>query len=126
MNIIWHQHQPLYADPATDQLAGPWVRTHATKDYYDMAAMLRGYPDVHCTFNLTTSLLHQLREYYLNRLGPYVDVRKGTIDVAGFWKRWKGKTDPWIDLALTPAACIRRNNRNISTGIHGARLASAK
>jgi alpha-amylase/alpha-mannosidase (GH57 family) len=104
LNIIWHQHQPLYADPATDQLAGPWVRTHATKDYYDMAAILRGYPDVHCTFNLTTSLLHQLREYYLNRLGPYVDVRKGTIDVAGFWKRWKGKTDPWIDLALTPAS----------------------
>ncbi len=104
LNIIWHQHQPLYADPATDQLAGPWVRTHATKDYYDMAAMVREYPDVHCTFNLTTSLLHQLREYYLERLGPYVDVRKGTIDVAGFWKRWKGKTDPWIDLALTPAA----------------------
>jgi alpha-amylase/alpha-mannosidase (GH57 family) len=103
LNIIWHQHQPLYADPATDQLAGPWVRTHGTKDYYDMAAMLRGYPDVHCTFNLTTSLLHQLREYYLNRIGPFVDVRKGTIDVAAFWKRWKGKTDPWIDLALTPA-----------------------
>ena len=104
LNIIWHQHQPLYADPATDQLAAPWVRTHATKDYYDMAAMLRGYPDVHCTINLTTSLLHQLREYYLNRIGPFVNVRKGTIDVRGFLKRWKGKTDPWIDLALTPAA----------------------
>ena len=77
VNIIWHQHQPLYADPATDQLAGPWVRTHGTKDYYDMAAMLRGYPDVHCTFNLTTSLLHQLREYYLNRIGPFVDVQEG-------------------------------------------------
>ena len=42
LNIIWHQHQPLYVNPATDQLAGPWVRTHATKDYYDMAAMLVG------------------------------------------------------------------------------------
>ncbi len=113
VNIIWHQHQPLYADPATDQLAGPWVRTHGTKDYYDMAAMLRGYPDVHCTFNLTTSLLHQLREYYLNRIGPSVDVRKGTIDVAGFWKRWKGKTDPWIDLALTPAAAYTAEQQKI-------------
>ncbi len=104
LNIIWHQHQPLYANPETDQLAAPWVRTHATKDYYDMASMLREYPRVHCTVNLTTSLLHQLREYYLARLGPYIDLRAGTIDVAGFWKQWKGKTDPWIDMALTPAA----------------------
>lgn len=104
LNIIWHQHQPLYADPATDQLAGPWVRTHATKDYYDMAAMLRGYPDVHCTINLTSSLLHQLRSYYLDRLGPFVDLRKGTMDVTGFLKRWKGKTDPWIDMALQSPA----------------------
>ena len=84
LNIIWHQHQPLYANPETDQLAGPWVRTHATKDYYDMAAMLEKYPDVHCTINLTSSLLHQLRDYYLDRLGPYIDVRKRTIDVAWF------------------------------------------
>ena len=104
LNIIWHQHQPLYANPETDQLAGPWVRTHATKDYYDMAALLRRYPDIHCTVNLTSSLLHQLREYYLARLGPYVDVRANTIDVLGFWKRWKGKTDPWIDMALTAPA----------------------
>jgi alpha-amylase/alpha-mannosidase (GH57 family) len=102
LNIIWHQHQPLYANPETDQLAGPWVRTHATKDYYDMAAMLRAYPDIHCTVNLTTSLLHQLREYYLARLGPFIDVRAGTIDVP-FWKRWKGDRSG-IDMALTPAA----------------------
>lgn len=101
LNIIWHQHQPLYTNPETDQLTGPWVRTHATKDYYDMAAILRGYPGIHCTVNLTTSLLHQLREYYLARLGPFIDVRAGTIDVLGFWEKWKGKTDPWIDIALT-------------------------
>ncbi|MBI5463342.1 MAG: hypothetical protein HY966_00135, partial [Ignavibacteriales bacterium] len=28
LNIIWHQHQPLYLDPESDQLQGPWVRTH--------------------------------------------------------------------------------------------------
>jgi len=104
LNIIWHQHQPLYVNPEKDQLQGPWVRTHSTKDYYDMAAMLRDYPDIHCNINLTSSLLHQLREYYLNRLGPFVDVRRNTMNVSGFLKRWKGRTDPWIDLALKPTA----------------------
>jgi alpha-amylase/alpha-mannosidase (GH57 family) len=103
LNIIWHQHQPLYANPETDQLTGPWVRTHATKDYYDMAAMLRAYPDVHCTINLTSSLLLQLREYYVNRLGPFIDTKKSRFDVEGFLRKWNGKTDPWIDLALKPA-----------------------
>src|SRR5512138_3241293 len=65
LNLIWHQHQPLYVDPALDGLTGPWVRAHATKDYYDMAAMLRQYPEIHCTFNLTSSLLVQLQEYYV-------------------------------------------------------------
>ncbi len=113
VNIIWHQHQPLYARPETDQLAGPWVRTHATKDYYDMAAMLAKYPDVHCTINLTSSLLHQLRGYYLDRLGPFVNVRKNTIDTAGFFARWRGKTDPWIDLALTPAAAYGEKEKDL-------------
>ena len=103
LNIIWHQHQPLYINPEKDQLSGPWVRTHGTKDYYDMAATLRSYPKVHCTINLTSSLLLQLREYYLKRLGPYVDVRRNTIDDGAFLAAWRGKTDPWIDLALKPA-----------------------
>jgi alpha-amylase/alpha-mannosidase (GH57 family) len=104
LNIIWHQHQPLYVDPGTDQLQGPWVRTHATKDYFDMAAMLRIYPNVHCTINLTSSLLLQLREYYVNRLGPFVNTKSNTIDIQGFWRAWKGRTDPWIDLALKPTS----------------------
>ena len=41
LNLVWHQHQPLYyKDPATGVYTRPWVRVHATKDYYDMAAML--------------------------------------------------------------------------------------
>lgn len=103
LNILWHQHQPLYVNPETDQLTGPWVRTHATKDYYDMAAMLRQYPDIHCNINLTSSLLLQLQEYYVARLRPFVDVRRTRVDAAKFLARWRGKTDPWIDLALTPA-----------------------
>ncbi len=102
LNIIWHQHQPLYLDPATDQLQGPWVRTHGTKDYYDMASILERYPNVHYNVNLTSSLLFQLQQYYVERLKPYVDVTANRVDAAAFFKKWKGKTDPWIDLALKP------------------------
>lgn len=59
--IIWHQHQPVYfKDPETGLYNKPWVRLHAAKDYYDMAAMLKQYPNVHVTFNLTPSLIRQL------------------------------------------------------------------
>lgn len=104
LNIIWHQHQPLYLDPAADRLEGPWVRTHATKDYYDMAALLRRYPQVHCTINLTSSLLYQLQEYYVKRLRPFVDTKRNTIAVQRFLRAWKGKTDPWVDMMLKPTA----------------------
>jgi len=113
LNIIWHQHQPLYANPETDQLTGPWVRTHATKDYYDMAAMLRGYPNVHCNINLTSSLLLQLQEYYVDRMGPFVNTRTNRINVKGFMKRWGGKTDPWIDLALKPTSTFGAADKDL-------------
>ena len=59
--LVWHQHQPLYyKDPETNVYTRPWVRVHATKDYYDMAAILKNYPDVRATFNLTPVLIRQL------------------------------------------------------------------
>jgi len=97
--IIWHQHQPLYHDVLRDELIGPWVRRHATKDYYDMASVLAGYPDVHVTINFTVVLLKQL-ELYLDRMAPYVDTVNNTIDEAAFLAEWEGHTDPWVDLAL--------------------------
>lgn len=102
LNIIWHQHQPLYLDPSKDQLQGPWVRTHGTKDYYDMAALIKKYPEIHCTINLTSSLLYQLDDYYVQRLKPFVDLKKNRIQAKRFLNTWAGKTDPWIDLALKP------------------------
>ena len=64
LSIIWHQHQPVYyKDPETGVYAKPWVRLHAAKDYVDMAAMLKDYPDVHVTFNLTPSLIRQLDDF---------------------------------------------------------------
>ncbi|MGE5314578.1 MAG: carbohydrate-binding module family 20 domain-containing protein [Acidobacteriota bacterium] len=104
VNLIWHQHQPLYLDPGSDQLQGPWVRTHATKDYYDMASILEQYPDVHYNVNLTSSLLFQLEKYYVERLRPFVDVKKNRVNAKAFFRKWKGKTDPWIDLALKPTS----------------------
>ncbi len=102
VNLIWHQHQPLYLDPGTDQLQGPWVRTHATKDYYDMASILEQYPDIHYNVNLTSSMLFQLQKYYIDRLKPFVDLKKNRVDAKKFLAAWEGKTDPWIDLALKP------------------------
>ncbi len=104
LNIIWHQHQPLYLDPAKDQLQGPWVRTHGTKDYYDMAALVAKYPKIHCTVNLTSSLLYQLDDYYVKRLKPFVDLKKNRINSKKFLDMYLGKTDPWIDLALKPTS----------------------
>jgi alpha-amylase/alpha-mannosidase (GH57 family) len=112
LNIIWHQHQPMYVNPVTDQLSGPWVRTHATKDYYDMAAGLKDFPDIRCTINLTSTLLLQLRRYYIDRLGPYIDIRSSRMDVPGFLSRWRGKTDPWIDLALRDPSTFDGHDRD--------------
>jgi alpha-amylase/alpha-mannosidase (GH57 family) len=62
--LVWHQHQPLYyKDPDTGVYTRPWVRVHATKDYYDMAAMLEQYPKIHVTFNLTPVLIKQLDDF---------------------------------------------------------------
>ncbi len=100
LNLIWHQHQPLYLDPALDQLQAPWVRTHATKDYYDMTAIIQKYPSLHYTVNFSSSLLLQLQKYYVERLQPFVDTKKNTVDTKKFFAQWEGKTDPWIDIAL--------------------------
>ncbi len=43
----------------------PWVRLHAIRDYYSMAALVREHPGVHLTINLTPALLWQLEDYIL-------------------------------------------------------------
>ena len=63
LNLMWHQHQPYYRDRLSRHMALPWVRLHAIKDYYDMAAILRDFPKVHQTINLVPALLLQLEGY---------------------------------------------------------------
>lgn len=66
LNLLWHQHQPLYYKDENGVYTRPWVRVHATKDYYDMAATLSKYPNVHVTFNLTPVLIEQLNDFVNN------------------------------------------------------------
>ena len=65
--LVWHQHQPCYKDTAALAQAGsyraPWVRLHALRDYYAMAALLAAYPRVHATINLTPILIWQIEDY---------------------------------------------------------------
>jgi len=61
--FLWHQHQPLYKDALANRYELPWVRLHATKDYYDMVALLDEFPSVKANFNLVPCLLTQLDDY---------------------------------------------------------------
>jgi alpha-amylase/alpha-mannosidase (GH57 family) len=65
--LLWHMHQPYYEDLATHEHILPWVRLHALKDYYGMAALLREFPAVRMTFNLVPSLLVQLEAFAAGR-----------------------------------------------------------
>lgn len=61
--FLWHMHQPYYKDLVTGEYILPWVRLHGIKDYYDMVAILEGFPSIHQTFNLVPSLVEQLMDY---------------------------------------------------------------
>lgn len=59
-------HQPFCKGPMTGLYRLPWVRLHGTKDYLDMVEILRDFPDIKQTFNLTPSLLGQIMDYTEN------------------------------------------------------------
>jgi alpha-amylase/alpha-mannosidase (GH57 family) len=65
--LLWHQHQPLYRDLGAASPAGayrlPWVRLHALRDYYSMAALAAAQPGLELVVNLTPVLLWQLADY---------------------------------------------------------------
>ena len=61
--FLWHLHQPPYRDPLSGRWILPWVRLHALKDYYDMAAILGEVPEVALNFNFSPCLLSQLSAY---------------------------------------------------------------
>ncbi len=61
--FVWHQHQPYYPDDVGQENPMPWVRLHATKDYWGMAMHLKEVPELAATVNLVPSLLVQLSAY---------------------------------------------------------------
>jgi alpha-amylase/alpha-mannosidase (GH57 family) len=67
MNLafIWHMHQPDYRDES-GVMQMPWVFLHAIKDYYDMPWMISRHSGLKATFNITPSLILQLKLYYEN------------------------------------------------------------
>ena len=68
-------HQPYYEDLVTREHILPWVRLHALKDYYGMAALLREFPGVRATFNLVPSLLVQLEAFAGDRAkDPFLEL----------------------------------------------------
>lgn len=90
--LMWHQHQPLYKDTRHPTQQGsyrqPWVRLHALRDYYSMAALIAEHPDVHLTINLTPVLLWQLTDYLE-----------------------QGATDRALELTLKPAETLTGDER---------------
>jgi alpha-amylase/alpha-mannosidase (GH57 family) len=90
--LLWHMHQPLYRDLSRTDPKGaypvPWVRLHALRDYYSMAALLGEFPDVHLTINLVPALLWQIEDY-----------------------TERGATDTALELTLKPAEALSVDER---------------
>ncbi|HEY66139.1 MAG TPA: hypothetical protein G4O02_16385 [Caldilineae bacterium] len=90
--ILWHQHQPVYKDISHPTPRGsyvqPWVRLHAIRDYYSMAALVAEHPGLHLTINLTPALLWQIEDY----------VERGATDQA-------------LELTLKPAEALSEKER---------------
>jgi alpha-amylase/alpha-mannosidase (GH57 family) len=105
--ILWHMHQPFYQDLLTGEHMLPWVRLHATKDYWGMVDLLRAHPTVKVTFNLVPSLLVQLeafareeaRDRHLElglRQADLLSAEERTFCVAEFFHAHRGRMiDPY-------------------------------
>jgi len=106
--LVWHMHQPYYKDDLTSTYLLPWVRLRATKDYYKMAALLDGYPNVRQTFNLVPSLLAQIEDY---SGGRYEDLflnlsRRPAADLSAeerdFILRWMRESPRFLRVQASP------------------------
>lgn len=86
--FLWHMHQPLYKDRMTGEYLLPWVRLHATKGYWDMAAAIDSCPRGRAVFNMTPSLLYQLE-----------DIAKDSVK------------DRQLELSLKPADKLTKNEK---------------
>ncbi|MDO9534703.1 MAG: glycoside hydrolase family 57 protein [Bacillota bacterium] len=87
--FVWNQHQPYYLDKEKGEFIMPWVRLHATKDYFQMAAILEDYPEIRQTFSLSPSLIEQIETYtHHNAVDYYLKVMKKAKDLNEGEKRF--------------------------------------
>lgn len=63
--FVWHFHQPLYQQNFSDDFLMPWVRLHASKDYYDMLWRIENFKKIKLNFNISPTLVSSV-ERYLN------------------------------------------------------------
>jgi alpha-amylase/alpha-mannosidase (GH57 family) len=82
--FFWHQHQPCYKNVSTGMYMMPWLRLHAVKDYYGMAALLEECPEVKATINFVPSALMQLRDYVENNAQDFnlIATRKPAAELS--------------------------------------------
>ncbi len=62
LSFLWHMHQPDYRDSG-GIMKMPWVFLHTIKDYYDMPWLVAQFPNLRATFNITPSLIEQIKLY---------------------------------------------------------------
>src|SRR5512142_3177747 len=73
--LLWHMHQPYYKNLVSGEYRLPWVRLHASKDYYGMVKLLDEFPEVHQNVNLVPSLIAQIEDYVSGVFRePFYDV----------------------------------------------------
>jgi alpha-amylase/alpha-mannosidase (GH57 family) len=73
--FLWHMHQPFYKNLFTGEYLLPWVLLHGTKDYCDMALLLKEFQGMKQNFNLVPSLLVQFSDYEKGNVKDrYIDV----------------------------------------------------
>jgi len=79
LSVLLHHHQPDYRDPVSGLPVLPYVRTHATRGYRDVALALResGAP---VTVNLVPSMLDQWDHYAAGGTDPFLELARRPAD----------------------------------------------
>ncbi len=77
--LLWHLHQPDYADPRTGRPVMRWTRMHALRGYRDLAVECAEL-GVACTINLVPSLLDQLLWYADGGDDDHLELTRRPVD----------------------------------------------
>ena len=95
VNIIWHQHQPMYKDPLSGEYLLPWVFLHGTKDYQFMVDIIPS--NINVTIDLTGSLIQQLQDYanYTTSGSDIADLRIQLANMTEDQMSQENKTYVW-------------------------------